>query len=166
MDVRSALKSQYRAALNTLLEAVEKCPEDRWLAEDAGPPCWRIAYHALFYTHFYLQRDHESFTPWAQHRESYNHLGGTPWPPHEPVVAEQPYSQAEIVAYGHAIEAELNGLIDAMDLDATECGFPWYPIPKLDHQLVNLRHLQHHAAQLGDRLRAATGEGLGWHGRG
>ena len=30
---------------------------------------------------------------------------------------------------------------------------------KLEHQLVNLRHIQHHAAQLADRLRSAAMSG-------
>jgi hypothetical protein len=52
--------------------------------------------------------------------------------------------------------------IDQMDLSSQECGFPWYNLGKLEHQINNIRHLQHHTAQLGDRLRSATGQGLDW----
>jgi hypothetical protein len=35
---------------------------------------------------------------------------------------------------------------------------------KLEHQLVNLRHIQHHTGQLADRLRQAADRGLRWVG--
>jgi len=42
-----------------------------------------------------------------------------------------------------------------------ESGFSWYSIPKLDHQLLNLRHLQGHVGQLSE-LVMATGADLTW----
>jgi hypothetical protein len=33
---------------------------------------------------------------------------------------------------------------------------------KLEHQFVNIRHIQHHGAQLIDRVRSATHVGIGW----
>jgi len=43
-----------------------------------------------------------------------------------------------------------------LDLDSAESGFSWYQMSKLEHQLVNIRHIQHHGAQLADRLRSAA----------
>ena len=63
-------------------------------------------------------------------------------------------------------DAAVDDAVDALDLAAPECGFPWYSMSKLEHQLVNLRHIQHHAAVLGDRVRQATGTGIGWVGAG
>jgi hypothetical protein len=37
---------------------------------------------------------------------------------------------------------------------------------KLEHQLLNIRHLQHHTAQLADRLRQHAGAGIDWIGNG
>jgi hypothetical protein len=36
----------------------------------------------------------------------------------------------------------------------------------LEHQLVNIRHIQHHAAILSVRLRKAAGIRIGWVGKG
>jgi hypothetical protein len=36
-------------------------------------------------------------------------------------------------------------------------------MPKLDHQLMNVRHIQHHVGQLDDRLRL-VGADLDWAG--
>jgi hypothetical protein len=35
---------------------------------------------------------------------------------------------------------------------------------KLEHQFINIRHIQHHAAQLADRLRVAKNVGVAWVG--
>src|SRR5438477_11783108 len=77
MDVRSALKSQYHAALKTLHEVIEKCPDGMWNdPADSSAPFWRVAYHTLFYAHFYLQQTQEDFSPWARHREEAQYLIG------------------------------------------------------------------------------------------
>jgi hypothetical protein len=49
-----------------------------------------------------------------------------------------------------------------LDLDANESGFSWYRMSKLEHQFVNIRHIQHHAAQLIDRVRSAADVGIRW----
>jgi hypothetical protein len=54
--------------------------------------------------------------------------------------------------------------IDALDLHSPESGFSWYRVSKLEHQIVNIRHIQHGAAQLADRLRSAAGVGIDWVG--
>jgi hypothetical protein len=49
----------------------------------------------------------------------------------------------------------------AIDFDAESSGFHWYSIPKLDHILLNLRHLGIHVGQLQERLYA-EGVELEW----
>ena len=47
--------SQYLAALTMLQRAIRvACPENLWLDAQYTNPFWHIAYHAVFYTHFYL----------------------------------------------------------------------------------------------------------------
>ncbi|HEU4797982.1 MAG TPA: hypothetical protein VFT63_03585, partial [bacterium] len=52
--------------------------------------------------------------------------------------------------------------VDALDLNNPQSGFSWYKVPKMEHQIINIRHIQYHQAQLADRLRVATGAGVGW----
>jgi hypothetical protein len=54
--------------------------------------------------------------------------------------------------------------IDVLDLQSSESGFDWYKMSKLEHQFVNIRHIQHHVAQLGDRLRSSANIGIKWVG--
>ena len=77
-----------------------------------------------------------------------------------------PYTREQALAYWRFCDEMVDEGVEALDLQAAECGFSWYPLSKLEHQLVNLRHLQHGAAQLADRLRAAAGIGVAWVGSG
>lgn len=54
--------------------------------------------------------------------------------------------------------------VDQLDLDAQQCGFPWYRLPALDHQITSIRHIQHHAALLAGCLRSAANVDIRWVG--
>ena len=166
MDIQSALKSQYHAALKTLREAIEKSPEAMWNDPADGPaPFWRVAYHTLFFTHLYLQPHVEAFTPWARARDEAHLMGGVPWDNYRAPKPCDPYTLADLVEYWHVCDAMIDAGVDALDLTAPQCGFPWYQMPKLEHQIVNIRHIQHHAAILSTRLRRSANLGIEWVGR-
>jgi hypothetical protein len=166
MNVQAALKGQYHASLAMLKQAVEQCPDDLWAGGPYPIAFWRVAYHTLFFTHFYLQADEQSFRAWEHHRKEYQCLGATPFPPHRQPKIEEPYSKAQVLEYWQLCDRMIDSAVDQMDLDAQECGFPWYKVPKLDHQIINIRHIQHHAALLSGRLRSAAGTDIQWVGFG
>jgi len=157
--LRSALKSQYHATLAMLRTAIERCPDDLWIDTDGhANPFWRIVYHTLYYTHLYLQPNEQVFRPWehdqpGMHRFS-RPLGET----------GRPYTKAEMLAYWSVCDSMVDAAVDALDLNAPESGFSWYTVPKLEHQIANIRNIQYHEAQLADRLRLATGVGVDWEG--
>lgn len=164
MNVPAALKNQYHAALATLKQAIDRCPDDLWTAEGHPSQFWQVAYHAIFFTHLYLQPDERAFTPWESHRDEYQFLGGLPWAPNRPPKLEEPYSKEEILEYWQLCDAMIDAGVDKLDLAATDCGFSWYKMPKLNHQIMNIRHVQEHAAQLTERIRSATGRAPDWVG--
>lgn len=149
-QLRSALKSQYHASLAMLRDAVARCPADEWTSPAHKNAFWQLAYHTLFFTHLYLQRDESTFERWAHHRGPDD---GT---------EREPYSQAEVLDYWAFCDRLVDDAVDALDLDSPESGFRWYRMSKLEHQFVTLRHIQHHAAQLADRLRSAADLGTRW----
>ena len=108
--------------------------------------------------------DEASFTPWEHHREEYPHLGNLPWPPHDPPNIGEPYTREDLLAYADVVDGLIDPTLAEVDLGASECGFWWYEMPKLDHELLSIRHVQHHAGQLADRLRTAAGLGVDWVG--
>jgi len=160
MKLQAALKSQYHAGLAMLREAVGQCPASLWDDPAFTNRTWQVAYHTLFYTHFYLQPAEKPYSPWERHRPGYHRLGE----PAPAGVGLQGYSVPDILDCWTWCDDQVDALVDRLDLLASESGFPWYPIPKLDHQLVNLRHLQHHTGQLAERLRRHSDIGLSWRG--
>lgn len=167
MDFTTALKFQYHAALEYLLLVIEGCPDDRWDdPRDRDAPFWRVVYHTLFYTHFYCQQGYESFTPWEYHQKGANDLGDEladgDW---KPAVCK-PYTREQLLSYWRFCDNSIDGWVDAIDLSAQASGFPWYPgIPKVEHQLINLRHIQHHTGALVSRLRREERVVTAWVGR-
>jgi hypothetical protein len=165
--LRVSLKSQYHAALTMLRESIERCPDDLWLDDRPKNAFWQIAYHTLFFTHLYLQPRLEAFRPWEGHQGGVQHEDGIAGPADPasalPLIPE-PYTKQQTLAYWRHVDTMVDGAVDGLDLSSRESGFHWYEMSKLEHQLVNLRHAQHHLAQLADRLRAANDIGIRWVG--
>ncbi|MHC4712918.1 MAG: hypothetical protein ACYTAN_06555 [Planctomycetota bacterium] len=164
MNVQAALKGQYHASLAMLKDTIDQCPDDLWDSGEHGVAFWLVVYHTLFYTHLYLMPDEKAFRAWEHHREEYQFLDAVPWPPHDPPKVGEPYTKAEVLEYWAVCDGMVDTAVDTLDLDAPKCGFPWYKLPKLDHQINNIRHIQHHAALLSGRLRAAVGADVEWRG--
>jgi hypothetical protein len=152
--VRSALKSQYRACLDTIRDAVVQCPEDLWTKETKMPPFWQIAYHAVFFTHFYMIQGESDLRPWPKHRREACSL--------QPGI-EPAYTREEVLEAIDFVVALIEPTIDSLDLETSDCGFPWYKLPKMDHEMLNLRHTMEHAGQLDALLRLNGQEGVDWH---
>ena len=150
MEIKRALKGQYKAGLAMLRECIEVCPEDMWSAGEHPRTFWRIAYHALFYTHLYLMTDEAAFVPWELHQNQAKIL----WDDDEEGVppVETTFSQAQMLDYLELVVAGVDGWVDLVDLDSDQAGFSWYSIPKLDHQILNVRHLGVHVGQLSELL--------------
>ena len=137
-----------------LKETIERCPDELWFSNQHKNAFWQVAYHALFFAHLYLQRNEAAFHLWeGQHSEG----DGTDGPP---------YTREQVLSYWNFCNEIVDSAVDVLDLQSQECGFSWYKMSKLEHQFVNIRHIQHHTAQLADRLRFAQGIGIPWCGAG
>lgn len=167
--LRTLLKSQYHATLAMLREGVELCPEKLWYAQAGRTAPWQLAYHALYFTHLYLQTHLEAFEPWEGHQGNVQHEDTFPGPPLPHVDQSlpelpDPYTKEQVLAYWTYCDGMVDDWVDAMDLTSPESGFFWYDVPKLEHQVINIRHLAHHTGQLVDRVRRGADRGVGWVG--
>lgn len=179
--LKAALKSQYHATLAMLREAIERCPGDLWSSGDYANPFWRIAYHTLYGVHLYLQPNETAFQPWEHHQTGIQDLDDVPAPaelqellelPHRPPQTGEPYTKAQVLEYCGLCERMVGGAIEALDLLGRDCGFSWHRRPAneydstcssvAEHQIMAIRHIQHHVAQLSDRLGVALGAGVDW----
>lgn len=152
--IKSALLSQYKASLMMLRQAVELCSDELWLSEKYSNRTWQVVYHALFFTDLYLHTHLDERKLWKGHRGGYQDL--------ENQSKLEPYSRAEVLEFLSDIEKRLEGALERIDLTSAESGFHWYKVNKLEHQMVNIKHLQQHLGQLQDRIRNEQGEGIGW----
>jgi hypothetical protein len=163
MNMSSLLQSQYSAALAMLEEVVQKCPDTIWDDPQDHNRLWRVAFHTLFYTHLYLQPTEADYRPWAKHRGEAQYLGPIFFEGNrEPLLAE-PYTRAEILEYLDFCRAEVAKQVPHLNYDAPS-GFSWIPLNKLELQLYNIRHIQHHTGELYERLGARAGIDLRWRG--
>ena len=126
-----------------------------------------VAYHVLFYTHLYLHDDEASFRPWAQHQRNVQYPSGLPGRPDVdkslPPLPD-PYSRAQVLEFLNICDDMVNGAVRRHRSQSCRLRILVVHDVKLEHQLVNIRHIQHHTAQLMDRLRASAGIGIRWVG--
>ena len=164
MNLKQVITSQYLAALEMLRQAVLKCPPALWDDPADKSRFWHVAYHALFYTHLYLQDTEAAFVPWAKHRDQYQYMGPLPWPPHAMPAIGQAYTPGEILDYLDFCRHEVATRVPRADLEAAS-GFYWLPFGKLELQLYTIRHIQQHAGELMERLGSRAGIEVAWVGR-
>ena len=160
MDIQSAIIDQYGAALEMLQQAIIQCPPACWDNPQDRKQFWLVAYHALFYTYLYLHDNLTTFKPWAKHRAEIHRLGALPESPE----IGKPYSRDEILEFLDLCRQTVVDQVSALDPQA-ESGFEWLPFSKLELQLYNIRHLQHHTAELIEWLGANAGIDVDWVGR-
>lgn len=157
MIMQKVIQSQYLAALAMLEKAIAECPDALWNNPADKNKFWHVAYHALFYTHFYIQPAESDFTSWTKHRENYGSME-----PRNDI--REPYSKADLLEYVAFCREEIGAKTAVLDFTSPNSGFYWLPFGKLELQFYSIRHLQHHAGELCDRLGQA-GIDVGWVGQ-
>ena len=154
--MKKVIQSQYWAALAMLEKAIAECPEELWNNPDDRNKFWHVAFHALFYTHLYIQPAESDFVAWTKHRENYGSM--------EPTKdIREPYSKADLLEYVAFCREAIGVETAVLDFTAPNSGFYWLPFGKLELQFYSIRHLQHHTGELCDRL-GAVGIDVEWVG--
>ena len=165
MDIHAVIRSQFYAALGMLEQAVQKCPDSLWDASEDKVKFWHIGYHALFFVHLYLQPTAADFTPWAKHRQNYEQMGPTPWPPYEKPEIGESYIKADMLEYIEFCRQQVDSCVAQTNMEA-ESGFDWLPMNKFELQIYSIRHLQQHTGELMERLGTRAGIDVDWMGQG
>jgi len=159
--IRKAVLSQYRASLEMLGQAIERCPAELWLSTYGVNPFWHLAYHTVFYTHLYLQPNEAAVRPWPKHVPNSNFLGPGPWLKGQAYAPPEPYSKQDVQEYLAFCRDEVETQVPLVRFEDPS-GFSWLPFNKLELQFYNIRHAHHHSGQLIERLRDATGSAVAW----
>jgi len=151
VNVRAVMQSQFLAALEMLEECIRLCPAEAWDTPIAKYPFWLVAYHTLCCTDGYLARDEASFKPRSE--PGGFHPGGMADLDDE--YPSRRFEREELLRYTDLCKRLL---VETLAGETTEvlsghCGFPRHQLSRLELHLYSMRHVAHHAGQLGAALR-------------
>lgn len=161
--MKQELANQYRYALTMLKGVVNETDEATWIDTDEKQKvaAWQIAYHAVYYTNIYCSPSEAHVKRWEGQTDT-DHFFDTPWPPHERLVPDHTMSKADISAFIDFVLGAITDYLEGFETDKP-CWPHWYHMNQCEFHLNNLRHLQHHTAQLIERN---GGSSVGWPGVG
>jgi hypothetical protein len=147
---------QFGAAIDMLENALVACPDDVWGTQIGFSEFWYIAFHALFYLDLYLSESDKTFTPPEPFTlDEMDERGLLP---------ERVYTKEELLKYlQHGREKCRSVIANITEEQANKrSGFSWLDITVAELFLYNMRHVQHHAAQLNFILSRKLGSAPRW----
>jgi hypothetical protein len=139
---KEMLWQQFGAAIAMLNNAILACPDELWCENSRQPRFWYVAYHTLFWLDLYLSESAAVFVPPAPFtRDELDPRG---------IIPEKPYTKEQLQNYLTHCRNECRVKIAALSRESTlqRCGFERLNMSIAELMLYNLRHVQHHAAQL------------------
>lgn len=154
--VKTVLWQQFGAAIEMLENAVRACPEELWGNRSEQPEFWYVVYHTLFFLDLYLSGSVEGFSPPSPFNLDEMDPRG--------LMPERVYTKDEMQAYLEHGRRKCRERIAALTEEkaSERCRFTWGEMSFGELMLDNLRHVQHHAAQLNLILRQKTDSAPGW----
>lgn len=156
IDLKTLLWQQFGAAIDMLENALLACPDELWNTESKF---WYMGYHTLFYLDYYLSESPDIFLPPAPFTLSeFDPIG---------VLPERVYSKEELLTYLEFGRQKCHQLIAGLTTEKAEQRFinEYRNYSMLEILLYNMRHVQHHVAQLNLLLRQNTNDAPKWVSR-
>ncbi len=153
---KTILWQQFGAAIDMLENALLACPDELWSDRSRQPEFWYVVYHTLFYLDLHLSGSVEEFTPPAPFTlEELDPAGLLP---------ERPYTKGELQAYLEHGRKKCRAVIESLTDEKARRyrEFEWLNASEAELLLYNLRHVQHHAAQLNLILRQTIDSSPRW----
>ena len=157
--LKDLLVHQFEASLATLGNCIEQCSDAHWTRPVGNLPVWRVVSHVLYFADYSLSPNEKAHQPPPFHRNDES------FPEYLP---GNPYSKDDLRTYlqtcrskaGQMIAAETAGTL------AGPSGFERRKITRAELHVYNIRHIQHHAAQISLALRRDAGIAIEWVGTG
>ncbi len=161
---KTLIAHQFEAALCTLNACVDRCADTAWNSRVANYKFCQVVFHTLFYTDLYLGQDEESLP-----RQSFHLNNGPFFGDYEEFEDRAPvrlYDKASIRIYLEHWRNKASAVI-AAETAATlsaRSGFKSRDFSRAELHVQNIRHIQHHTAQIEPTVetRHERGHSLGW----
>jgi hypothetical protein len=150
---QQSLWKQFGATIDMLENAITMCPEKLW---DTDSLFWYKAYHTLFYMDYYLSPDPDSWAPPKPFTLSEFDASGK--------MPDRTYSKDELLAYLRVSREKCNRVIASLndELAAKRWINPQRDYSFFEMLIYNMRHVQHHTAQLNMLLRQGINDAPRW----
>jgi hypothetical protein len=166
IDWKSIIWRQFGAAIDMFENAVVACPEELWGKKTSSNDpfteqwyeFWYLAFHTLFWLDFYLSEKQEGFAPPAPFGlEEIDPKGAFP---------PRVYTKDELRTYLEYSREKCRAKIAALTDETAQQRFKsaWMDFSTVELLLYNMRHVQHHTAQLNAQLRKAIDSAPRWVG--
>jgi hypothetical protein len=158
--------NQFEASFCMFHACVERCSDVAWNRPAANHPVCRAAFHTLFYADFYLGANEPKFREQPFHRahpelfRDYEELEYRP--------AVRLYDKPSIRMYLDYCREKARRVISVETEEslAGPSGFARRMGTRAELHVYNMRHVQHHVAQLSLRLRVDENVDIPWVGSG
>lgn len=144
---------QFGASIDMLENAIVLCPSKFW---DTEKKFWYITYHCLFYLDYYLTLEPDKFSPPSPYTLSeFDPNGAMP---------DRTYSKEELLSYLRYCRNKCHDVIANMTDETAKSRWinDYKNYPVFEVLLYNMRHVQHHSAQLNLLLRQEINDAPKW----
>ncbi len=151
--LKDLIINQFEAAASTLNACIDACPEAAWNGPVVNYKFCQAVFHTVFYADYYLGQTDADFRREAFHSDNadvfrdYEEL--------EPRVPVHLYEKAWIKKYLTYCRQRCRSVAASETAQslAAPTKFPRKDFSRAELYVYNIRHIQHHAAQLSMRLR-------------
>lgn len=163
---KQLIASQFEASLCTLAHSIEHCPGAAWDVRVARYPFCQVAFHTLFFADYYLEPSADSLKTQPFHLANPTLFGD-----YEQLEYREPvalYDRAQIRGYLDFCRQKASQTL-AAETEVTlsaRAQFDRKTFTRAELHVYNIRHIQHHAAQLILRLRLDANVDIPWMGTG
>jgi hypothetical protein len=150
---KQTLWKQFGASIDMLENAISLCPEEFW---NTDKKFWYNAYHCLFYLDSYLTLEPDKFSPPSPFTLSeFDPAGAMP---------DRVYSKVELISYLQHDRKKCHDMIAGLNEELANRRWvnKYRNYSVLEILLDNMRHVQHHAAQLNLLLRQVIDNAPKW----
>ena len=137
-------------------------PEFRWQSPVVNHPVSQTIFHALFFADLYLGSSIADQPRQDFHRQHAEVFGD--YEQLEDRIPHGTYDKPFIHAYLQHCRDKAAATLQSEDetLWKQPSGFPWLDMTRAELHIYNIRHIQHHAAQLVAKLRSDAGLDIPW----
>jgi len=158
MDItwKKMIWQQFGAAIDMLENAINACPKEVWGDRSNRFQFWYIVYHTLFFLDLYLSNSNKDFNPpYPFTLEELDPSG---------ILPDRVYTKEELLNYLLHCRTKCKAVIEKLtEVEGLKrCGIEWQDINVIELLLYNMRHVQHHAAQLNLILRQRIDSAPKW----